>query len=49
MAQINDPVINKGASVVDADHRVIDLGQGAASSLGLISSGIAQVKLEVLR
>ena len=31
------------------DHRVIDLGQGAASSLGLISSGIAQVKLEVLR
>ena len=31
------------------DHRVIDLGQGAASSLGLISSGIAKVKLEVLR
>ena len=31
------------------DHRVIDLGHGAASSLGLISSGIAQVKLEVLR
>ena len=31
------------------DHRVIDLGHGAASELGLISSGIAQVKLEVLR
>ena len=31
------------------DHRVIDLGHGAASSLGLISSGIAQMKLEVLR
>ena len=31
------------------DHRVIDLGHGAASDLGLISSGIAQVKLEVLR
>ena len=31
------------------DHRVIDLGHGAASSLGLISSGITQVKLEVLR
>ena len=31
------------------DHRVIDLGHGAASTLGLISSGIAQVKLEVLR
>ena len=31
------------------DHRVIDLGHGAASNLGLISSGIAQVKLEVLR
>ena len=31
------------------DHRVLDLGHGAASSLGLISSGIAQVKLEVLR
>ena len=30
-------------------HRVIDLGHGAASELGLISSGIAQVKLEVLR
>ena len=31
------------------DHRVIDLGHGAASSLGLIASGIAQVRLEVLR
>ena len=31
------------------DHRIIDLGHGAASTLGLISSGIAQVKLEVLR
>ena len=31
------------------DHRVIDLGHGAASDLGLIASGIAQVKLEVLR
>ena len=31
------------------DHRVIDLGHGAASDLGVISSGIAQVKLEVLR
>ena len=31
------------------DHRVIDLGHGAASSLGLIASGVAQVRLEVLR
>ena len=31
------------------DHRVIDLGHGAASYLGLTASGIAQVKLEVLR
>lgn len=31
------------------DHRVIDLGHGAASELGLTVSGIAQVKLEVLR
>ena len=31
------------------DHRVIDLGQGAASQLGLTASGIADVKLEVLR
>ena len=30
-------------------HRVIDLGHGAASRLGLTASGIAQVKLEVLR
>ena len=30
-------------------HRVIDLGQGAARSLGLTTSGIAQVRLEVLR
>ena len=30
-------------------HRVIDLGHGAASELGLIASGIAQVRLEVLR
>ena len=31
------------------DNRVIDLGHGAASELGLTASGIAQVKLEVLR
>ena len=31
------------------EHRVIDLGHGAASHLGLTASGIAQVKLEVLR
>ena len=31
------------------DQRVIDLGHGAASYLGLTASGIAQVKLEVLR
>ena len=31
------------------EHRVIDLGHGAASDLGLTASGIAQVKLEVLR
>ena len=31
------------------DNRVIDLGHGAASDLGLTASGIAQVKLEVLR
>ena len=30
-------------------HRVIDLAHGAASNLGLISSGVANVKLEVLR
>lgn len=30
-------------------HRVIDLGHGAAQELGLTSSGVAQVKLEVLR
>ena len=30
-------------------HRVIDLGHGAAKHLGLTSSGVAQVKLEVLR
>ena len=30
-------------------HRVIDLGHGAASSLGLTASGISQVRLEVLR
>ena len=30
-------------------HRVIDLGNGAARHLGLTSSGVAQVKLEVLR
>lgn len=29
--------------------RVIDLGHGAASQLGLVSSGVAQVKLEVLQ
>ncbi|KGG28811.1 MULTISPECIES: septal ring lytic transglycosylase RlpA family protein [unclassified Prochlorococcus] len=30
-------------------HRVIDLAHGAAHELGLVSSGIAQVRLEVLR
>ncbi len=30
-------------------RRVIDLAHGAASQLGLVSSGIAQVKLEVLQ
>jgi rare lipoprotein A len=30
-------------------HRVIDLGHGASSSLGLTASGITQVRLEVLR
>jgi len=30
-------------------HRVIDLAHGAANQLGLISSGIANVKLEVLQ
>ena len=30
-------------------HRVIDLGHGAAHELGLVRSGIAQVRLEVLR
>jgi len=30
-------------------HRVIDLAHGAAHKLGLISNGIAQVRLEVLR
>ena len=30
-------------------RRVIDLAHGAASQLGLISSGIAKVKLEVLQ
>ena len=30
-------------------HRVIDLGHGAASTLGLTGSGIADVRLEVLR
>ncbi|HGY5537889.1 MAG TPA: septal ring lytic transglycosylase RlpA family protein [Prochlorococcus sp.] len=30
-------------------HRVIDLAHGAAHKLGLVSSGIAQVRLEVLR
>ena len=29
--------------------RVIDLGHGAAQRLGLMASGIAQVKLEVLQ
>ena len=32
-----------------AGDRVIDLAHGAASELGLTSSGIAQVRLEVLR
>ena len=31
------------------DYQVIELGHSAASDLGLIVSGIAQVKLEVLR
>ena len=30
-------------------HRVIDLAHGAASELGVVSSGVASVKLEVLR
>lgn len=30
-------------------NRVIDLGHGAAKELGVLSSGIARVKLEVLR
>ena len=30
-------------------HRVIDIAHGAAQHLGLVSSGIAQVRLEVLR
>ena len=30
-------------------NRVIDLAHGAADELGLTSSGVAQVKLEVLR
>jgi rare lipoprotein A len=30
-------------------HRVIDLAHGAASELGVVSSGTASVKLEVLR
>ena len=30
-------------------HRVIDLGHGAASTLGLTASGVAKVRLEVLR
>ena len=30
-------------------QRVIDLAHGAANQLGLIASGIAQVRLEVLR
>jgi rare lipoprotein A len=30
-------------------NRVIDLAHGAAQELGVASSGVAQVKLEVLR
>ena len=30
-------------------HRVIDIGPGAASHLGLVASGVASVRLEVLR
>lgn len=30
-------------------NRVIDLAHGAASQLGVVASGVAQVKLEVLR
>jgi rare lipoprotein A len=42
MIRINDrgPFVHNG---------VIDLGHGATSSLGLTASGIAQVRLEVLR
>lgn len=32
-----------------AGHRVLDLGHGAAHQLGVVASGIAQVKLEVLQ
>jgi rare lipoprotein A len=32
-----------------AGNRVIDLGQGAAQEVGLVSSGLAPVRLEVLR
>ena len=31
------------------DHRIIDLGHGAANTLGLTSSGIAKVRMEILR
>jgi rare lipoprotein A len=30
-------------------HRVIDLAHGAASELGVVASGVAKVKLEVLQ
>jgi rare lipoprotein A len=30
-------------------HRVIDLAHGAASELGVVASGVASVKLEVLQ
>ena len=31
------------------DHRILDLGHGAANTLGLTSSGTANVRMEVLR
>ena len=31
------------------DHRIIDLGHGSTNTLGLTSSGIAKVRMEILR
>ena len=42
VVRIND----RGPYVGD---RVLDLGHGAAHELGMVTSGIAQVKLEVLQ